>query len=72
LCSCFITEFIFDFIQRKTTLQATKQERAKQLEMWADVASLFEIKAKCYREAKMLGPGGTISVTGEAETFTLQ
>lgn len=50
----------------------TKDERKKQIEMWSDLSDLFDMKNKCFLENKQKGLGGTLSVTKEAETFTLQ
>lgn len=47
--------------------------RAKQQEMWKDVADLFAVKMQCFKEASQRGMGGTMSTTQDgAETFTLQ
>lgn len=43
-----------------------------QQQMWSDVNQLLLVKLKCFNQAKMEGPGGTLSVDRGAETFTLQ
>lgn len=53
-------------------LQSTKEERRKQIEMWTDLKELFELKKKCFLNAKQQGIGGTLSFTNTSETFTLQ
>jgi hypothetical protein len=50
----------------------TKDERKKQIELWADLGELFELKKKCFLEAREKGIGGTLSFTNSSETFTLQ
>ena len=59
--------------EEKANLQASKTDRAQQLQMWTDLRKLFEVKIRCLNESKQRGPGGTLSVSrGGAETFTLQ
>ncbi|CRK92406.1 CLUMA_CG005968, isoform A [Clunio marinus] len=53
-------------------IQSSKNDRYKQIEMWTDLGELFELKKKCYLEAKKQGIGGTLSFTNTSETFTLQ
>lgn len=40
--------------------------------MWSDVAELFELKKKCFLDAKQKSVGGTIQITKDSETFILQ
>ncbi|XP_063696260.1 intraflagellar transport protein 81 homolog [Culicoides brevitarsis] len=59
--------------EEKTYLTESREIRAKQQELWSDVCRLFEVKARCFKEAKSNGIGGTMSLTKDgAETFTLQ
>ncbi|KAG5670735.1 hypothetical protein PVAND_000977 [Polypedilum vanderplanki] len=53
-------------------LQMTKEDRRKQIELWNDLAELFDLKIKCFVEQKQKGIGGTMQVTSGSETFTLQ
>lgn len=53
-------------------MNATKDERRKQIEMWSDLGELFELKKKCFNDKKKEGIGGTLSITKTSETFTLQ
>ena len=64
----------FDSIsfQQRDHFQSTKDDRRKQIEMWGDLIDLFEVKKKCFLEAKQQGIGGTLSFTNTSETFTLQ
>jgi hypothetical protein len=64
-------ENILNF-QQISHLQMTKEDRRKQIELWTDLAELFELKIKCFMEAKQTGIGGTMQVTNSSETFTLQ
>lgn len=64
--------------QQISHLQMTKEDRRKQIEMWADLADLFELKKRCYIEAKQKEheekERGTFMTTtggGTTETFTL-
>lgn len=56
----------------------TKDDRRKQIEMWIDLADLFELKKRCFIEAKQKEneekERGTFMTTnggGVSETFTL-
>lgn len=61
------------FLKEKTKLTETRELRAKQQDLWMNVCRIFEVKAKCSRDAKASGIGGTMSLTKDgAETFTLQ
>lgn len=66
--------FLFDSFsfQQRDHFQSTKDDRRKQIEMWGDLIDLFEVKKKCFLEAKQQGIGGTLSFTNTSETFTLQ
>jgi len=51
----------------------TKEDRKKQIELWSDLKALFELKQRCFMEAKQKDIGaGTFSYTKSSETFTLQ
>lgn len=56
----------------KSNLLETREQRSKQQEMWSDLIRLLQIKTKCLHDAMIKGPGGTLMVDHNAETFTLQ
>lgn len=53
-------------------MNSTKDDRHKQIEMWTDLADLFDLKMRCFHEKKQEGIGGTMSITKTSETFILQ
>jgi hypothetical protein len=55
--------------KQQTYLQTTKKERARQMELFADVSRLFDIKAKCYCQEQ---DTGKVTLTDNSETFVLQ
>lgn len=67
-----VTEYFFFICQEQQHLTETKDNRAMQQQMWSDVNKLLLVKLRCFNQAKMEGPGGTLSVDRGAETFTLQ
>lgn len=56
----------------KAYLLETRDQRSKQQEMWSDLIQLLQVKTKCFHDAMIKGPGGTLMVDQNAETFTLQ
>jgi len=59
-------------LQQISHLNMTKEDRRKQIVMWTDLAELFELKKRCFMDAKQREIGGTMQVTNTSETFTLQ